>query len=174
MSITIIKYGFWKTNLKCFINEDTYTYIVGCLRWGAEAMNLPKYSKPVCTLVRRMKIPKSDSENYNDDTFSTAGRLKESVLSRLSCKPGLLKRIKFGELNRQHSFGRKEGRYLLVIPELLGICWKWTSFWDQQGLQSGNRNSKNIGIEVWRDSKIQPRNHSRYRRRLWHYALRVS
>ena len=78
-------------------------------------MNLLKYSKPVCTLVQRMKIPKSDSENCNDDTFSTVGRLKENVPSDLSCKPVLLKRIKLGELNRRHSFGRKEGRNLLVI-----------------------------------------------------------
>lgn len=56
---------------------------------------------------------------------------------------------------------------------LLGICWKWTSFWDRQGLQSGNRNSKNFWIEVWRDCKIQPRNHIRYPRMLWYYALRV-
>ena len=85
-------------------------------------MNLPKYSKPVCTLVRRMKIPKSDSENYDHDTFSTAGILKENVPSCLSCKPVLLKGIKLSELNRQHLFGRKEGRNLLVISELPGIC----------------------------------------------------
>ena len=80
-------------------------------------MNLLKYSKPACTLVLRMKIPKSDSENDNDDTFSTAGRLKENIPSCLFCKPVLLKRIKLCELNRQHSFGRKEGRNLSIISK---------------------------------------------------------
>ena len=83
-------------------------------------MNLPKYSQRLCTLVRKMKIPKSDSENYYDYTFPTAG--KEKVLSCPSCKAVLVKRIKLGELNQQHSFVGKVGRNLLVICGLLGIC----------------------------------------------------
>ena len=46
-------------------------------------MNLPKYSKRLCTLFRKMKIPKSDSEHYYDDTF-LAHELR--ACARASCR----------------------------------------------------------------------------------------
>ena len=82
-----------------------------------------KVCKPLCTLVRRMEIPQSDSEHCFDDKISTEGTQR-----RTYCEAVLLKRTKLGELNMYHSFRMKEGRNLLIFSELPRICWNGLRF----------------------------------------------
>ena len=88
-------------------------------------------------------------------------------MSCLFCKAVLLKRTKLGELNRKHSFGRKEG--IRITRNLLKIDFVSRSARVEVGK---SKLAENIRLEVWRDFKIQPRNHIRYPRMLWHYTAR--
>ena len=67
---------FYKDSLKEFHNT-IYPHIHDTLlKMRSRSYKSTKVRKPLCTLVRRMEIPQSDSEHCFDDKISTVGRLK--------------------------------------------------------------------------------------------------
>ena len=67
---------FYKDSLKEFHNT-IYPHIHDTLlKMRSRSYESTKVRKPLCTLVRRMEIPQSESEHCFDDKISTAGRLK--------------------------------------------------------------------------------------------------